>query len=94
MRTVVDGLLIVVAIVIGSIVVEETVTRIGDIYNATNPVIQAQKQALAYLESSGLEFEEMIARNERLTAEARERQFGRQYAIKLQAQIAKHTRQF
>jgi hypothetical protein len=80
--------------VIGSIVMAGTVTWVGEIYNATNPVIQAQKQTLAYLESSGPELEESIAREERLTAKIRERQFGKQYAIKLQAQIAAHAAAF
>lgn len=88
------SLLTLAAMVIGSVVLAWAVTWVGEIYNATNPVIQAQKRTLAYLESSGPELEESIEREERLTAEIRKRKFGKQYAIKLQAQIAAHAAAF
>jgi hypothetical protein len=69
-------------------VIGRMVEKVGDLYNAWNPVVHAQERYLASLKESIPEMKRLVAEDERLTLAMRKREFGESYAFKLEAQTA------
>jgi hypothetical protein len=66
--------------------VEQMVSKIGELYNAWNPVIRAQERSLELLKQSIPQLEKATKENEKLRKEERLLQHGPLYALKEEAQ--------
>lgn len=70
----------------GAEILGKMVEKVGELSNAWNPVILAQKQSLELLKSSIPELEKLTSQAERLTAQMEGRKFGTAFPLQLRAQ--------
>ncbi len=69
-------------------VMERMVSKVGELYNAWNPVLRAQNESLAILEKSNRAFDGLISKSNSLRLDAYERQNGRTARLRLEANEA------
>ncbi len=66
------------------------VEEVGKLYNAWDPVQRAEQKTLQYLKDSLPELKKLTAESEKLTEQARQREFGSGYVQRLREQSAAH----
>lgn len=64
--------------------------KVGELYNAWNPVVHAQKESLEILKQSIPELEKLTRETARLTEQSRRREFGTAYALRLESDTSSH----
>lgn len=69
-------------------IAERGIDKLGELYNAWDPVIKAQEKSLKYYKESAGQLDQIIAKTERLTLEEGKRRFGTQFEIREQGDNA------